>query len=1163
MQRSSSLSLPWVLLLVLLWTVPQTSMAQLHHLETILESDGLPSPDIKSITQDRWGLIWIATRGGIACHNGLTWERVDLDSLTSSTAEGLLEIDQEGDVWALLSGNEPALLRHNFCNWESASLPPGFDKQFTEFTHFALAADDERTVAAIAQLPNLLHVSTADGWQQVPLEQNGISLITDLTAMDGNFILASSQGVFSISASDPLSIHPLLNPQPPNLVRSLCLNRLDNSLWMVGNNWIGKVVQGEFEFVLQPQDDAFICFTDPHTRTCQTDAYGGIYLSGIFSTQYFHPQTGMETRGPKNGFMEFGTTDFFLDRENVLWQGTAQGIHKILSRHTTGYNRQQGLLADEVTALLRRRDGTLVVGHNNGMTLWNGQMTHLVFPENDLRDRVLDLAEDSRGNVWIAGRQRGVGRLSPDGSLRWWPLNERISNYTSSVLVDDRDRIWIAASDKLLIMDNGELTEYPLLSHVEKGVYLRRLIKGRDGTVYVATGNRGLLAIKGEEFRQWRTGLRNHGDSVYDVLEMPDGAILVGTRNGLYQLDGDRLVRPAQSNLKVNRPVYFLEIDQKNRLWMGTDNGVIRVDEDQVTYLTAEDGLIGRETNRCANHLDSDGKFWVGTERGLTVFNDLFENTNPLPPLVYLVELEVAGKTYPLHPGSSDITLPAQTANLVFHYRIFTTTEFKRLNILSQLDGVDNDWVQHHSPGQQIIRYTNVPPGAFQFHVKAAGFGQPWSNVISSPAIMIPAPIWQRTWFMMVAGLALLAMLALPIIFIAQRRYTIRLKNEVAEQVAANLRIEAELEQARNLKALGLLAGGIAHDFNNLLTIIFGNLSLFQTDDNLDSLQLKRLSSATGAIERARGLTNQLLTFSRGGAPILEVGSLAQLVRESADFVLRGSSTKCRFELPDDLWSVVMDSGQMSQVVNNLLMNAQEAMPSGGVIILAGRNLDQGPAGLSAGIYVEITVSDNGPGIYPEDLPKIFDPYFSTKENGSGLGLATAYSILERHDGRLTVETTLGKGTTFKLLIPASSDAPDQEPHRALESSVPLDGTVLLLDDDLDVRQSMGLMLKSLGFQVEYAEEGSLALDLYRKMLNQGHPPEIVLMDLTIPGGLGGQEIIAPLLEMDPKAKAIVISGYSHNPVISEYRNHGFKAAIAKPIMVHELGKVLRKVLSD
>ncbi len=646
------------------------------------------------------------------------------------------------------------------------------------------------------------------------------------------------------------------------------------------------------------------------------------------------------------------------------------------------------------------------------------------------------------------------------------------------------------------------------------------------------------------------------------MLETPEGIIWVGTRNGLYQLVGDRMMRPTEPQFEINRPVYFIEIDQRERLWLGTDNGVIRIDGTKVTHLSAESGVIGRETNRCASYLGSDGRFWIGTERGLTIFNDLFENKDPQAPFVYLLKLDTGQKSIPLFPRENEITLSAQSTNLTFHYRVFTTSEPKRIQVLHRLNGVDDDWVEQSILGEQVIRYAHVPPGTYQFQLMAAGYGQPWSRIASTPEILIPVPVWQRSWFLTLVSLAVFAILALPIIFIAQRRYTLRLQKEVKQQVAANLRIEAELEQARNLKALGLLAGGIAHDFNNLLTIIFGNLSLLKIDDNLDVQQKMRLDAATGAIERARGLTNQLLTFSKGGAPVLEVGSLANLVRESADFVLRGSNTQCHFDLPDDLWSVVMDSDQMSQVVNNLLMNAMEAMPSGGTIHLAGRNLQQAPSNLAPGIYVEITVADNGPGIDAEILPKIFDPYFTTKEKGSGLGLATAFSILDRHDGRLSVKSTVGQGTTFRLIVPASSITEDVEQHSEWDSSTPLKGTVLVLDDDHEVRHSLGLMLESLGLQVENAEEGSLALEKYQKMLDEGHPPDVVLTDLTIPGGLGGQEIIAPLLAMDPGAKAIVISGYSHNPVISEYRIYGFKAAIAKPIMVNELGKVLRKVLA-
>lgn len=1156
-------TLTFIFLITLCVTLPGFTQAQLHHIETILESDGLPSPDIKSITQDKWGVVWIASRGGIAFHDGLTWEKAEFDSLCSSTTGGLLETSPQGDVWALLSGNEPALLIHNFCTWESVPLPAGIGEKAAEFTQFALTAADDRTVSAIMQTPNLMYVSTAENWAQVPLHEHGILTVTDLVAFEGRFVVASPQGLFSISAQNPSLIKRLLDPAHVTPPRSLCVNHLTNSLWMVGNNWIGALDQNEFEYVLPPQDDIFVCFTDPYTKACQTDGFGGIYLSGIFSTQYFHPQTGMQSRGHKNGFMEFGTTDFYLDRELVLWQGTAQGIHKVISRHTSGYTKDQGLLADEVTALLRRRDGALIIGHNNGLTIWNDQMIPLGFPDFDLRDRVLDLSEDSQGNVWIAGRQRGVGRLSLDGSLKWWPLGEHILNYTSSVQVDHQGKVWVATGDKILILENDEFVVSPLMSHITKGTYMRRLIIGHDGTMYVATGNRGLLAFKKDSFEHWTTGLRDHGDSVYDVLETPDGIIWVGTRNGLYQISGDRLVRPVEDHFNFNRPVYFLESDHKDRLWLGTDNGVIRIDGTEVTHLTAESGVIGRETNRCASLLDENGQFWMGTERGLTGFNDLFENTNPLPPLVYLMSMEADGESYFLLPGVNDITLPTRANNLVFQYRVFTTTESKRLKILCRLDGLDTHWVESTSPGENLKRYAHLPPGTYQFHLKAAGYGQPWSIKSKSPIITIPAPIWQRIWFQILAVLALFAILALPIIFVAQRRYTLRLKKEVEKQVAANLRIEAELEQTRNLKALGLLAGGIAHDFNNLLTIIFGNLSLLKTDDNLESLQKKRLDTATGAIDRARGLTNQLLTFSRGGAPILEIGSLANLVRESADFVLQGSNTKCQFELPDDLWSVVMDPGQMSQVVNNLLMNAQEAMPSGGLVLLKGRNIDGAPSGLAKGAYVEITVSDNGPGIDTETLPKIFDPYFTTKEKGSGLGLATAFSILDRHEGKLAVQSHAGCGTTFELLVPASSSSAEVQPPEELISDLPLSGTVLVLDDDPEVRQSLKLMLKSLGLQVITTEEGNQTLDQYQKMLDQENPPEIVLMDLTIPGGLGGQEIIAPLLARDPNAKAIVISGYSHNPVISEFKKYGFKAAIAKPVMAQELGIVLRKVLAD
>ncbi len=1167
-RSSTRIHLPrWLLQTLLLCGLTTLStplvQAQVYHSQTIVEADGLPSPEIKSITQDRWGLIWITTRNGLAFHNGLTWQKVNIDSLTNDISQGLLRVDGGGDLWALFSGFQPSLIRKNLCSWESIPLPAAKTGNPVVYSDFALAQVNNQPIIAIIEKPNQVSISSPVGWQQAPLAQNGISQVNALATLDGEIILATDQGAYSFPASDPTKIRSLSEMGIPGIVTSLCLNTLDNSLWLTGNDWIGTITDGVFKIILPPQGQVFSCFVDSPHRICQTDGFGGIYLSGGYCTQYFHPSLGLHPHESDSGFMSRGSNAFFLDREKVIWQGTTNGIIKVISRHTTGYNSRHGLLNDEVTALLRRKDGTLVVGHTNGLTLWNDEKTTIPFQNHDLRDRVLDLAEDSAGNIWIAGRQRGLGKLSLDGSLQWWSLNTDFPNYFSSVLVDEKDRIWVTAGNKVLILEKGEFREFHLPAFANHGTYLRRLIQGRARTIYIATGNRGVIAIKDGEISHWTTGLKDHGNSVYDILETPDGITWVGTRNGLYRLEDGRLKRPSESQFILNRPVYFLETDQQDRLWLGTDNGVIRIDGTKVDHFTVENGLIGRETNRCASLVDPDGKMWVGTESGLTVFDDLFENKNPLPPLVYLAVLGAGGQTYPLFPDRENITLPNQSESLVFKYRVFTTTEPNRLRVLTRLNGLEKDWVESTAPGDQVARYSHLKPGTYQLQVQAAGFGQPWSKIKTSPDIIIPAPVWQRTWFLILAALIVLAILSFPIILLAQRRYTTRLRQEVAEQVAANLRIEAELEQSRNLLSLGVLAGGIAHDFNNLLTIIFGNLSLLQGDDSLDPSHRKRLSAATGAIDRARGLTNQLLTFSRGGAPVLEVGSLTNLVRESADFVLRGSSTRCRFQLPNDLWPVVMDSSQMSQVVNNLLMNAREAMPNGGSLTLSGSNLDQGPAELPPGKYVEILVADDGPGVDPEILNQIFDPYFSTKENGSGLGLATAFSILNRHQGKLSVQSRLGKGTTFRLLVPASESQPLHKPESVQISKTPLQGRVLILDDDPDVRESLGLMLTKLGLKVEETAEGNQTLARYRENLKQNNPPDVVLMDLTIPGGRGGQEIIGPLLEMDPNAKAVVLSGYSHDPVISRYRDFGFRAAIAKPITMDELGAVLKQVLAD
>jgi PAS domain S-box-containing protein len=375
----------------------------------------------------------------------------------------------------------------------------------------------------------------------------------------------------------------------------------------------------------------------------------------------------------------------------------------------------------------------------------------------------------------------------------------------------------------------------------------------------------------------------------------------------------------------------------------------------------------------------------------------------------------------------------------------------------------------------------------------------------------------------------------------------------------------AEEEQARveKLESLGIFAGGIAHDFNNLLAAMLADISLARESSDGDAYLRELLGEAEGAALRAKDLTLQLLTFSRGGEPVKKRLDLAPLLRAAASFALRGSKVSCEYELPADLWAVHVDEGQIGQVIQNLALNAVQAMPEGGLLRIAASNVhgpDPEPAGAEALRSVRIAVSDTGPGIRLEIARRVFDPYFTTKQGGTGLGLATAHSIVKRHGGSLRLDTTSARGATFLVTLPAAPDAPEaSEPAQA--ALVRGRGLVAVMDDDDLVRRAVARMLKKLGYDVALARDGTELLAVCAAARAVGRPVDAAIMDLTIPGGMGGKETVALLGAREPRVKAIVSSGYSKDPIMAEYRKYGFSSVLAKPYQIEELAGTLGLVL--
>jgi CheY-like chemotaxis protein len=360
-----------------------------------------------------------------------------------------------------------------------------------------------------------------------------------------------------------------------------------------------------------------------------------------------------------------------------------------------------------------------------------------------------------------------------------------------------------------------------------------------------------------------------------------------------------------------------------------------------------------------------------------------------------------------------------------------------------------------------------------------------------------------------------------------------------------------------------VLAGGIAHDFNNFLTAIIGNLSLAKLDSKPGDRVLVLLNEMEKASLQAKDLTQQLLTFSKGGEPVKKLVNLVELIKNSATFSLRGSNVRCDFSISEDLLSVDVDEGQIGQVINNLVLNADHAMPEGGMIEICSDNVTLTPDNefsLPAGSYLRTSFRDHGVGISPDHLAKVFDPYFTTKHKGSGLGLTVAYSIIDKHKGRLTVESKLGHGTTFSMYLPAS-EKPVSQPVDEKRGLFIGKGKILVMDDEKFIRELAIQMLSEIGYEVSVANDGNQAIEMYRQAQKSRDPFDIVIMDLTVPGGMGGKEAIRKLKKLDANVKALVSSGYSNDPVMSNFRDYGFQGVVKKPYRIQDMSDALWTVL--
>jgi PAS domain S-box-containing protein len=393
----------------------------------------------------------------------------------------------------------------------------------------------------------------------------------------------------------------------------------------------------------------------------------------------------------------------------------------------------------------------------------------------------------------------------------------------------------------------------------------------------------------------------------------------------------------------------------------------------------------------------------------------------------------------------------------------------------------------------------------------------------------------------------------------------------VSRDITARKQAEADRLVLSKLESTGIMAGGIAHDFNNLLTVVMLGLEEAQLGQGLGAEVRSNLDEAHQATQALRNLTQQLIVFSRGGEPVRRLAAIEPIVRESAQLALSGSNVAARFAIAPDLRSAEIDEAQIGQVIRNLVINAREAMAHGGVVTIRAENLglaDGSTPALPPGDYLRVEISDEGPGIPPEVLPKIFDPYFSTKQRGDqkgmGLGLTICHSVIKRHWGTITVDSTPGRGTSFSVYLPASP-----KPTPAMNATPPpapneaRSGHILVMDDELSIRKMLGTVLGRMGYTFALTSHGQEAVDAFAKAKEDGHPFDLVFLDLTVRDGMGGIEAARRLRSIDPAVKMIVMSGYSSDQMLQEYAREGFVDALPKPFDLNSMKAVISRTFGS
>ena len=1144
----------------------------------LTRADGLAGDVVFAIAEDASGALWFATDGGLSRYDGETFENLGVAEGLPHKATTALVIDRQARLWV---GTQEGLAR----------LESGVPTRFS-------SADDlsgDQIHALAEDRHGVLWVGTEKGVDRIRVEpdgtwamlppDNGLPRDTVLALTEdraGNMWVGTYRGVVRFDGERGVRLDKS-DGLAANEVRSILEDR-SGRLWF-GTARGGVSVRDGTTFRTLDEDDGLGSDTVWAMLQDREDTiWLGTYRGGISrytGERFVHFNT-------KDGLGDDAVRAIVPDHRGDLWVGTiAGGVSRFDGSSFDNFSTEDGLPSDFVISLMEDSDHRLWIGTFRGLSRFDGRTFSTFTEELGVSGQVIRfILEDRHGSVWVATNSSGLSRF--DGELfETFTKSDGLGSDSIMTLLETRDgRLWIGTDSGIATYDGERFRDVSAEIGVDDLV--NAIVEDEFGDLWFGTYGGIVHYSPGGTSKRFTNadGLENER-VVSLVFDAADG-LWIGSEHGLDRLD--------LAAYRTDGSKHFRHFDR-------------------------EEGFSGIECIGNAVARDDRGFLWFGTIAGLTRVDPSIPLSTAVEPQARLTDIKLFSQQIDRSRFGSELAGPARLPaglrlahdenHITFDFEAISLTAPNSLRYRYMIEGLDKDWSREVRHNHAI--YAGIPPGEYVFKVAAKSPDGHWSSGAAAYGFVIRRPFWQAWWFYLLCLVGLAATVGVTIRVrtrsllgqravlqeqvrlhtqnLAQEKEVVEQVNRELEQARAGLEqrvrqrtaelaqantelrdemqrreaLEQELVRAQKLESLGVLAGGIAHDFNNLLMSILGNISLAKTRLAPNVEAKKILEQAEKACDRTRDLTRQLQLLTKGGAAAERRAiSPTAIIEETIRFVMMGASSICKLDLPEELWHIEGDPGQISRVFHNVVLNAQESMGSGGVIEIHGANVvhdREGRIPLEPGRYVRITITDQGSGISEEELPRVFDPYYTSKEKGSGLGLALTYSIVKRHGGFISIDSTSGEGTAISIYLPAASAVAAVEQPQA-ETETTGSGRVLVMDDEELVRSVASEMLSDLGYDVEVAIDGAEAVSRYKQAAAEGRPFHAVILDLTVRGGMGGLDAMRVLLEFDPQVRAVVSSGYSNDMVLEKYAEHGFKNVLPKPYRVNEMGRVLGRVLS-